>query len=132
MFGSYSRIKSSSTGIIQWMLNDAWPSLIWHLYDYYLEPAGGYFGTKKANEPIHIMYSYDDRSIAIVNSTYKPISGLRASVRVVDFDLKELFSQEEAVDVAADGVQKLLQIPVAPSDVAPTVYFVQLKLTDSG
>jgi exo-1,4-beta-D-glucosaminidase len=113
------------------MLNNAWPSLIWHLYDYNLQPAGGYFGTKKANEPIHILYSYDDRSIAVVNSTYKPVSGMKASVRVVDFNLKELFSQEKAVDVDADGVQKVLQIPEVSSDVKPTVYFVQLNLKDA-
>ena len=31
MFEAYSRNKYESTGIIQWMLNNAWPSLIWHL-----------------------------------------------------------------------------------------------------
>ena len=131
MFEAYSRNKYTSTGVIQWMLNNAWPSLIWHLYDYNLEPAGGYFGTKKANEPVHILYSYDDRSIAVVNSTYKPVSGMKASVRVVDFNLKELFSQEKVVDVDADGVQKVLQISEVPSDVTPTVYFVQLNLKDA-
>ena len=54
MFEAYSRNKYESTGIIQWMLNNAWPSLIWHLYDYYLQPAGGYFGAKKACEPLHV------------------------------------------------------------------------------
>ena len=126
-----SRNKYTSTGVIQWMLNNAWPSLIWHLYDYNLEPAGGYFGTKKANEPVHIMYSYDDRSIVVVNSTYKPVRGMWASVRVVDFNLKELFSQEKAVDVDADGVQEVLQIPEVPSNVEPTVYFIQLNLKDA-
>ena len=113
------------------MLNNAWPLLIWHLYDYNLEPAGGYFGTKKANEPVHVMYSYDDRSIVVVNSTYKPVSGMKASVRVVDFNLKELFSQEKVVDVDADSVQKVLQIPEVPSDVEPTVYFIHLDLKDA-
>jgi exo-1,4-beta-D-glucosaminidase len=131
MFEAYSRNKYTSTGVIQWMLNNAWPSLIWHLYDYNLEPAGGYFGTKKANEPVHIMYSYDDRSIAVVNSTYEPVSGMKASVRVVDFNLKELFSQEKTVDMDADGVQKVLQIPEVPSDATPTVYFIQLNLKDA-
>ncbi len=131
MYEAYSRNKYTSTGVIQWMLNNAWPSLIWHLYDYNLEPAGGYFGTKKANEPVHIMYSYDDRSIVVVNSTYKPVRGMRASVGVVDFNLEELFSQEKAVDVDADGVQKVLQIPEVPSNVEPTVYFIQLKLKDA-
>ena len=46
MFEAYSRNKYSSTGVIQWMLNNAWPSNIWHLYDYYLRPGGGYFGAK--------------------------------------------------------------------------------------
>jgi exo-1,4-beta-D-glucosaminidase len=131
MFEAYSRNKYISTGVIQWMLNNAWPSLIWHLYDYNLEPAGGYFGTKKANEPVHILYSYDDRSIVVVNSTYKPVSGMKASVRVVDFNLKELFSQEKTVDVDADGLHKVLQIPEIPSDVKPTVYFVRLNLKDA-
>jgi exo-1,4-beta-D-glucosaminidase len=130
MFEAYSRNKYTSTGVIQWMLNNAWPSLIWHLYDYNLQPAGGYFGTKKANEPV-LLYSYDDHSIAIVNSTYKPVSGMKASVRVVNFNLKELFSQEKVVDVDVDDVQKVLQIPEVPSDVKPTVYFVQLNLKDA-
>jgi exo-1,4-beta-D-glucosaminidase len=131
MFEAYSRNKYTSTGVIQWMLNNAWPSLIWHLYDYNLEPAGGYFGTKKANEPVHIMYSYDDRSIAVVNSTYNPVNGMKASVRVLDFNLKGLFSQEKTVDVDADGVQKVLQIPEVLPDAKSTVYFVQLNLKDA-
>ena len=39
MFEAYSRNKYTSTGVIQWMLNNAWPSMIWHLYDYL--PASG-------------------------------------------------------------------------------------------
>ena len=48
-----------STGVIYWMLNNAWPSLHWHLYDYFLNPAGAYFGARGADEPVHIQYSYD-------------------------------------------------------------------------
>ena len=31
MFEAYTRNKYTSTGVIQWMLNNAWPSTIWHL-----------------------------------------------------------------------------------------------------
>jgi len=72
MFEAYRRNGYTSTGVIQWMLNNAWPSIYWHLFDWYLRPAGGYFGAKKANEPVHVMYSYDDRSVAIVNAS--PVS----------------------------------------------------------
>ncbi|MET0551395.1 MAG: sugar-binding domain-containing protein, partial [Vicinamibacteria bacterium] len=36
MFEGYARNKYRSTGVIQWMLNNAWPSMIWHLYDWFL------------------------------------------------------------------------------------------------
>ncbi len=48
MFESYSRNKYESTGVIQWMLNNAWPSMIWHLYDYNLEADAGYYAVKNA------------------------------------------------------------------------------------
>ncbi len=67
MFEAFLRNKYNSTGVVQWMLNNAWPSIIWHLYDYYLVPGGGYYGTKKANEPMHVLYSYNDRSIVVVS-----------------------------------------------------------------
>ena len=44
MFEGYSRNKYNSTGLIQWMLNSAWPSNMWHLFDYYLQTGGAYFG----------------------------------------------------------------------------------------
>ena len=89
MYEAYSGNKYVSTGVIQWMLNNAWPSMIWHLYDYYLEAGAGYFGTKKACEPVHIQYSYDDRSIVVVNSTYERVAGLLASVHVHNVAWKE-------------------------------------------
>ena len=47
MFEAYSKNKYASTGVIQWMLNNAWPSMIWHLYDYYLDAGAGYFGDQE-------------------------------------------------------------------------------------
>ena len=78
MFEAYGKNKYVSTGVIQWMLNNAWPSMIWHLYDYYLDAGAGYYATKKACEPLHIQYAYDDQSIVVVNSTYTPAAGLHA------------------------------------------------------
>jgi exo-1,4-beta-D-glucosaminidase len=129
MFEAYSRNKYTSTGLVQWMLNNAWPSIIWHLYDYYLMPAGGYFGTKKALEPLHLLYSYDDHSIAVVNSTYETARGLKVSARVLNFNLAEKFSREATVDVAADGVVKAFTLPQI--DGLTRTYFVTLSLSDA-
>ena len=129
MFEAYGRNKYNSTGIIQWMLNNAWPSVIWHLYDYYLVPGGGYFGVKKANEPIHVQYSYDDASVAVVNSLYEAQKGLKLRVRALDLGAKELFSDAKTVDIDADSVIRVLTIPQIGVQNAP--YFVRLDLADA-
>jgi exo-1,4-beta-D-glucosaminidase len=131
MFEAYSRNKYESTGVIQWMLNNAWPSLIWHLYDYYLQPAGGYFGAKKACEPIHAQYSYNDRTIEVVNSTYQKVAGLTVSATLYDAQLGERFSKRVAVTVDRDGVEKALVLPPATFSPASPIYFVKLVLEDS-
>jgi exo-1,4-beta-D-glucosaminidase len=129
MFEGYARNKYRSTGVIQWMLNNAWPSMIWHLYDYYLRPGGGYFGSKKANEPVHVQYSYDDGSVAIVNDLYEGVKGLKVSAEVFDFSLKSKFSRQATVDVGSDAVVRAFTIPKAKD--LTTTYFVRLRLDDS-
>ena len=126
MFEAYGANKYTSTGVIQWMLNNAWPSFIWHLYDYYLSPGGGYFGTRKANEPLHVQYRYDDRRVSVVNSSLTARRGLRVVGKVVDLSGKQQFSREGAVDVRADGVVSAFTIP---PQTATT--FLKLELFDS-
>ena len=130
MFEAYGRNKYTSTGVIQWMLNNAWPSMIWHLYDYYLDAGGGYYGAKKACEPIHIQYSYDDHSVYVVNSEYHPEGKLEATVNLYDANLKPLFSQQAAISSEADSSLKALTIPDDNFAAGSSLYFVQLTLKD--
>src|SRR6202012_5769315 len=99
--------KYDSTGLIQWMMNNAWPSLIWHLYDFYLRPGGGYFGTKKACEPLHVQYSYDDGSVAVVNSYYQSYPGYKVTAQVYNIDLTEKLSKTQKVDIAPDSAARV-------------------------
>jgi exo-1,4-beta-D-glucosaminidase len=128
MFEAYGRNKYQATGVIQWMLNNGWPSNMWHLYDFYLQPAGGYFGTKKACEPLHIQFSYDDRSVVVVNSVNRAFTGLTAEASMYDFALRRLFFRRALLDSAADSVQRLFVIPA--DNVSGGVHFVRLRLTD--
>jgi exo-1,4-beta-D-glucosaminidase len=129
MFEAFGRNKYRATGVIQWMLNNAWPSMIWHLYDYYLRPGGSYFGAKKGCEPLHIQYSYDDHSIAVVNSYYQDFTGLKAAAKVYNLNMSEKYSHEETIDIPADGVRRVFIMPEI-RELSP-VYFVRLTLTDA-
>jgi exo-1,4-beta-D-glucosaminidase len=129
MFEAYARNKYVSTGVIQWMLNNAWPSLIWHLYDYYLVPTGGYFGTKKACEPVHIQYSYDDNSVAVINGTYASLPGMKASAKIYDINGAEKASKNAALELGPDSSNKAFDLPAVP-DISKT-YFLKLQLHDA-
>ena len=131
MFEAYGRNKYTSTGVIQWMLNNAWPSMIWHLYDYYLDTGGGYYGAKKACEPVHVQYSYDDHSVYVVNSEYGPAGKLQVTVNLFDLDLRPLFSQETAVTPEADVSTKALTIPAENFSSPSLIHFVELSLSNA-
>ena len=131
MFEAYGRNKYASTGVIQWMLNNAWPSMIWHLYDYHLDAGAGYFAVKKACEPLHIQYSYDDLSIEVVNSTYAPAAGLHAGLRVFNLTGKEIYSAQAVVESAPDSAQRVFSIPENLYQDADRILFVDLTLADA-
>src|SRR5205085_769709 len=126
MFEAYRRNKYVSTGIIQWMFNNAWPSIFWHLFDWYLRPGGGYFGTKHANEPVHVMYSYDDGSIAVINARKRVLPGMHLRARVLNLDMSQQFARDTTIDVAADSSMRVFTIPPLPS--LSATYFVDLRL----
>src|SRR5580693_6473292 len=130
MYEAYSRNKYESTGVIQWMLNNAWPSMIWHLYDYYLRPGGGYFGAKRALEALHPVYGYDDHAIWVVSSQYENASNLKLTTKIYNLDMTEKFSQENKLDAPPDSTAKIFTLPDV-ADLSST-YFVVLRLENAG
>jgi exo-1,4-beta-D-glucosaminidase len=110
------------------MLNNSWPSLIWHLYDYYLVPAGGFFGTKKATEIVHVQYGYNDNTVAVVNGRYEPIPGMKVSAKLINLEGGEVDSREATLDVPADAAVKAFDLP-KPANLSKT-YFLKLYLRD--
>ncbi len=136
MFEAYGRNKyAKTTGVIQWMYNNSWPSLIWHLHDYYYRQAGGYFGAKKALEPLHIIYSYDDSSVWIVNNSYEKAEKISAKAAIYSTGSEKLFEiAKEGLSVEADGTMKILELAAALEnlkDKLGTAYLVFLTLANS-
>ncbi|MBZ5549984.1 MAG: hypothetical protein LAO22_18820, partial [Acidobacteriia bacterium] len=130
MYEAYSRNKYTSTGVIQWMLNNSWPSMIWHLYDYYLQPGGGYFGAKKAMQALDPVYGYDDHSVWLVSSQYVDAKGLQLTARVFNLDGTQKFSKDATLDAAADSTAKVFELPQI--DGLSAAYFLDLRVTDAG
>ena len=131
MFEAFGRSKYTATGVIQWMLNDPWPGLLWHLYDWYLKPGGGYFGAKKALEPLHVQFGYDDRAVVVVNSTPRAQRGLAVRAEVLDLGGRTRWRSDATVDVADDGVARAMTVPASVDGTGQT-YLLRLSLSSGG
>jgi len=117
-------------GTIFWMQNNAWPSVHWSLYDYYFKPGGGYFGTKKANEPVHILYDYFTGGVKVVNSTLTPQSGMTATATVYNIPtLAPQYTTQATVNVPANAATPVLTVPALTG--LSATYFIRLQLRSS-
>jgi exo-1,4-beta-D-glucosaminidase len=128
MFEAFGANKFTSTGIIQWMYNSAWPKLWWQLYDYYLMPNGAFYGARKACEPVHILYNYGTKDIVVVNHTLNSYDGWKAQIKVYNFDLNDKFNKNIIISVPPNESEKIFVLPVLEG--LSKTYFLDLKLYD--
>src|SRR5271165_1755096 len=106
-----------STGTDYWQLNKGWPSLLWDLYNYDYDEAGSYFGAKKANENLHVLYAYDTGQVTIDNLTGASQPGLSVESRVYNLSGKVLDQQtsRSSVTLAPQQVSNGLLTPQVPA-----------------
>ncbi|MGB7296266.1 MAG: sugar-binding domain-containing protein [Candidatus Aminicenantales bacterium] len=129
MFEAFAAHRPVATGVIQWMLNAAWPKLYWQLYDYDLMPNGAFYGAKKASRPVHILYHPKNDGVYVANDRLSPLGGWKAQVRVFDFHFKEVFQEVKDVDLGENTVAQVGWIPQIEG--LTPVYFLDLKLVDN-
>ncbi|KFX96242.1 hypothetical protein V490_03437 [Pseudogymnoascus sp. VKM F-3557] len=100
-FEAYSALQNAdrpSTGIIYWMLNNAWPSLHWSLFDYYLKPAGSYFGAKIGGRAEHVAFGYGSAKgdVWLINHTLDKKGARSIKIDLLSKDGKTLVSRSVA------------------------------------
>ena len=131
MFEAYGRNKFSATGITTWKYDAAWPAAqTWQYVDWYLVPTAAYYGAKKACEPLHAQYSYDDHSVWVVNNFYEDRKDLKLTARVYNLDMTEQWSKTAAVDVPANGNVSVFAVDW-PEGLTKS-HFLLLRLEDGG
>jgi exo-1,4-beta-D-glucosaminidase len=130
MFEAYARNKYDALGITTWKYDAAWPAAYsWQYVDWYLNVGGAYYGAKKACEPLHVQYSYDNNSIFVVNSFYQEFKDLKVTAKIFNFDLNEKLSKGAIVSVGPDGKTEAFKIDF-PAGLSKT-FFLKLQLQDS-
>lgn len=118
--------SKSRMGVLFWMTHCAWPSLVFQTYDYYFEPTGAYFGSKKGSEPLHIQWNALTDSIEVINHSIPDGNNMRATIELLNIDGEVKFKRDFVIDCAIDQVKRICKLE-QPEGLSPT-YFIRLKL----
>ena len=114
-------------GVLLWMSHPCWPSFVWDTYDYFFDVSAGYFGSKKGSEPLHVQWNPLTESVEVVNYSAGNVTGLTASVELLNMDGTKKWEKSATLASKEDSVEVPIQIEY-PADVTP-VHFIRLKLT---
>jgi hypothetical protein len=123
----YEAQSRNRMGLLIWMSHPAWPSLVWQTYDYYLEPTAGYFGARKASEPLHIQWNPTTEAVEVVNYNAGDVPGLTAHAEVRNIDGSLIWETSATLDSKDDSTRSVIDMEY-PLGATP-VHFVRLKLT---
>ena len=129
MFEAFAVNKYEATGVIQWMLNSAWPEMYWQLYDYYLRPNGAFYGTKKACAPLTPIFNYKDRYIYINNDLSTSFSDLIISIKVLSINSDVLLEKDIPFTIDKNTVQKAFELP--QMQIENKTFFLDLRIKGS-
>ena len=129
MFEAFQVHKKRSTGVVQWMLNAAWPKMYWQLYDYYLNPTGAFYATQKACLPLSLIYNYGDHQIYMINDYLYDVADLKAQIRIYDIQSNLLFEKNISTNALRDSSRSIFELEEIKN--LTSTYFLDLRLFDT-
>ncbi|MBC8469514.1 MAG: glycoside hydrolase family 2 [Planctomycetes bacterium] len=128
MFEAFRVNEGIATGVVQWMLNAAWPKMYWQLYDWYMNPNGAFYGTKKACEPLQLIYNYSSRSVFLVNSARSSSENLTAEIRIFDLHSNKIFHKKQTLCTGPQSSKEIFTLPDFPGITA--TYFLDMRIIE--
>ncbi len=123
------RMWDITQGVMIWKLNSTWPTVLWQLYDWFLNPTSAYYFAKKALEPLHIQLNEHDFTVSIINAQHKKHNNLTAHIKVLDFNLNVKWEIQKEFSIKEDRYKELLTLPKF-NDITP-IYYVKLQLKNN-
>ncbi|MGE5456870.1 MAG: glycoside hydrolase family 2 protein, partial [Methanococcaceae archaeon] len=80
-----------ASGIGLWKTNSSWPSLIWQVYDWYMQANSGFYGLKNASGKFHIQLDRDNMKLSLINTSFKKYTHLKVRAELYSRELKSLW-----------------------------------------
>jgi exo-1,4-beta-D-glucosaminidase len=133
-FEAYTAMWSAerpATGLIYWMLNNAWPSLHWNLWDYYMRPAGSFYGAKAGCRVESAVFDSVKKVVWLVNRSLDKEGERRLDIEVMDVHGKVLFEDRLLFTTTPNTSKNIASLAEVLGNVTEVV-FLRLVLYDAG
>jgi len=117
-------------GVMLWKLNSAFPSVVWQVYDWFLQPNAGYYFMQNACEQNHIQLNISNLKVTTLNRTYKSLANVTAHVEVFNLDSKSIYSEEAIFNLGPTEVKETTDL-TSVLQKEKGVVFVVLHLKNS-
>jgi len=116
--GWQHQMWNDASGILTWMSQSAYPSLVWQTYDYYYDLNGAYWGVREACEPVHVQWSYADNSIKAVNATLIPYTDVEVTAEIYDMHGRKLdgYCRIAKGDIPANRATRMMSLDFPKDD----------------
>ena len=125
---------AKGNAMLMWMSQSAWPSMVWQTYDYFFDTNGGFFGIKRANQPVNALFNSANNTIVVSNNSGKAYTGLSLAVDAYDLYGVKVNSQTIAsFDLTADQVMLNAtgSAPVTAAMTTTDTNFIVTKIKNS-
>ncbi|MFH0757968.1 MAG: glycosyl hydrolase [Bacteroidota bacterium] len=102
-----SQLWSNSSGILLWKSNSAWPSVVWQVYDWYLQSHAGFYGIRKSAAPQTIQFNRGSKKIEVINASPDAFRESRVTAVLYDETLTKIWEESENLDMDQNSVYEL-------------------------
>ncbi len=121
--------SNQGSGLLIWMSQSAWPSMICQLYDHYFEYTASFFAVKEACRPVHILWNASDNQIYIANNTTSDLKNATAKAVIFDANGKEIWVKTFTTSINSATAKTCFELENPASD---KVNFLKLELSSKG
>lgn len=116
--------SNQGSGVLLWMSQAAWPSMICQLYDHYFEYTASYFAVKKACRPVHVLFDPRNNDIRLANNTTKKLTGAVVKAVLYNLNGEKVSEQTAKISVDATSAKSCFVLNKKPTN---EVHFLKLE-----
>lgn len=121
--------SNQGSGLLIWMSQSAWPSMICQLYDHYFEYTASFFAAKEACRPVHILWNASNNKVYIANNTISDLKDVTAKAIIFDANGKKLWVKTFTTSISSASANECFELENQASN---KVKYLKLQLISKG